>query len=112
MTTASGSQCLWKCLMAPLGAFLFTGPLLASPRQTIPGLTVQVYNWAARPRMLSHKGSALQHFNPLAGTLGTTEPSPKFTVFVYNYAAIPTEVLMQTEAEAARIYRHEGIEVD
>jgi hypothetical protein len=99
--------------MAPLlGAFLFTGPLLASPRKTIPGLTVQVYNWAATPRMLSHKGFALQHFNPLAGTIGTTELSPKFTVFVYNYAAIPAEVLMQTEAEAARIYRHEGIEVE
>jgi hypothetical protein len=47
----------------------------------------------------------------LAAALGAVEPSPKITVFVYNYAAIPPDVLAQTEAEAARIYQLGGIEI-
>jgi hypothetical protein len=47
----------------------------------------------------------------LAAALCAAEPSPKITVFVYNYAAIPPEVLAQTEAETARIYQLAGIEI-
>jgi hypothetical protein len=47
----------------------------------------------------------------LAAGLSAAEPSPTITVFVYNYAAIRSEVLAQTEAEAARIYRLGGIEI-
>jgi hypothetical protein len=39
------------------------------------------------------------------------QPSPRITVFVYNYAAIAPEVLGETEAEAARIYHYGGIEI-
>jgi hypothetical protein len=113
MTTVSGALCFRKRLMALLlGASLSIGPLLAAATEASRGLTVQVYNWAAMRRMRSQESSALHHFNPWAGTPGAAEPSPKFTVFVYNYAALPAEVLKQTEAEAARIYRHEGIEVE
>jgi len=111
MTTASGSLGFWKSLMALLLGASFTGSLLGNPPQMILGRTVQVYNWAAMRRMRSQQGSALQHFNPPAGTYGAMEPSPKFTVFVYNYAVIPSEVLLQTEAEVTRIYRHAGIEI-
>jgi len=111
MTTVSGSLRFRKRLMALLlGASLSIGPLLAGPTEASRGLTVQVYNWAAMRRMGGQESSALHHFNPW--TPGAAEPSPKFTVFVYNYAALPAEVLKQTEAEAARIYRHEGIEVE
>jgi len=61
-------------------------------------------------RMTSSNHSTAPH-HPAAGTLPAAEPSPKITVFVYNYAAIPADVLAQTEAEAARIYQHVGIEV-
>jgi hypothetical protein len=47
----------------------------------------------------------------LAAALCAAEPSPKITVFVYNYAAIPPDVLAQTEAESARIYQLGGIEI-
>ena len=90
-----------------LGASLSIGPLLAGPTEASRGLTVQVYNWAAMRRMRGQESSALHHFNPW--TPGAAESSPKFTVFIYNYAALPAEVLKQTEAEAARIYRNEGI---
>jgi len=46
-----------------------------------------------------------------AMSLGTGAVPKKITVFVYNYAATPSEVLVQTEAEAARIYQLGGIEI-
>jgi len=54
-------------------------------------------------RMTSSNHSTAPH-HPAAGTLPGAEPSPTITVFVYNYAVISSEVLAQTEAEAARIY--------
>jgi len=48
MTTANGYSLFWKSQVAVLlGASLFTGPVLAHPPQTSPGITVQVYNWAS-----------------------------------------------------------------
>ena len=37
--------------------------------------------------------------------------SPRITVFVYNYASVSPEVLLQTEAEASRIYQRAGLEI-
>ena len=47
----------------------------------------------------------------LVAALGAAEPSPKITGFIYNYAAIPSGVLAQTEAEAARILHSAGIDI-
>ena len=47
----------------------------------------------------------------LAAALAAAEPSSKITVFIYNYASISSEVLAQTEVEAARIYQLSGIEI-
>ena len=47
----------------------------------------------------------------LALPLSAAEPAPTITVFVYNYAAIHSEALAKTKAEAARIYQHIGVEV-
>jgi len=47
----------------------------------------------------------------LAAALGAAEPSPKITGFIYNYAAIPSGVLAQTEAEAARILHSAGVDI-
>jgi hypothetical protein len=47
----------------------------------------------------------------LASSLGAAEPGSKVTVFVYNYADVPPEVLVLTEAEASRIYQQAGIEI-
>ena len=44
-------------------------------------------------------------------SLQAAEPRLKITVFLYNYAAVSAGVLAQVEAEAARIYRHSGIEI-
>jgi hypothetical protein len=44
-------------------------------------------------------------------TLDAAEPSSKLTVFVYNYAELPPEVLAQAEAEAGRAYRRSRIEI-
>jgi hypothetical protein len=40
-----------------------------------------------------------------------SEPNLKITIFVYNYAAVTPDVLAETEAEAARICHHGGIEI-
>lgn len=56
-------------------------------------------------------GSCLALSAVLASSLGAAEPGSKVTVFVYNYAAVPTEVLALTEAEASRIYQQAGIEI-
>jgi hypothetical protein len=45
----------------------------------------------------------------LAAALDAAEPDSRITVFVYNYAALPADVLAQTEAESARIYQLGGI---
>jgi hypothetical protein len=47
----------------------------------------------------------------LALSFGAAEPGSKVTVFVYNYAWVPSEVLAQTETQAARIYQLGGIEI-
>jgi hypothetical protein len=47
----------------------------------------------------------------LVSSLRAAEPDSKITIFVYNYAAIPPDVLAQTEAEATRIYQLGGIEI-
>lgn len=46
-----------------------------------------------------------------ASSLSARALSPSITVLVYNYAAIPSEVLAQTETEAARIYHGGSIEI-
>ncbi len=56
-------------------------------------------------------GSCLALSVVLTSLLGAAEPGSKITVFVYNYAAITPEVLAETEAEASRIYRQAGIEI-
>jgi hypothetical protein len=56
-------------------------------------------------------GSCLALSAVLASSLGAAEPGSKVTVFVYNYAAVPPEVLALTEAEASRIYQQAGIEI-
>jgi len=48
----------------------------------------------------------------LASSLGAGEPGPKITVFVYNYAAVSSEVLALTEAEASRICQQAEIEIE
>ena len=48
----------------------------------------------------------------LASSLGAAETRSKITVFVYNYAAVSSEVLALTEAEASRIYQQAGIEIE
>jgi hypothetical protein len=47
----------------------------------------------------------------LVAPLGAEDLSSKITVLIYNYAAIPSETLAKTEAEAARIYQHSGIKI-
>lgn len=39
-------------------------------------------------------------------------PELKIQVFVYNYAAVPSETLARAEGEAARIYNRTGIETE
>jgi hypothetical protein len=56
-------------------------------------------------------GSCVALSAVLATSLGASEPGSKVTVFVYNYAAVPPEVLALTEAEASRIYQQVGIEI-
>ena len=56
-------------------------------------------------------GSYLACTAALAATLGRRRPVRELQCFVYNYAAIPTETLAQTEAETARIFQHGGIEI-
>jgi len=48
---------------------------------------------------------------PRVSALSAAERGTRITVFVYNYAAIPSDVLTQTESEADRIYRLGGIEI-
>jgi hypothetical protein len=60
-------------------------------------------SWATR----SYVGLSLV----LASALGAGEASPNITVFIYNYAAISSEVLAQTEREAARIYKRGSIDI-
>ena len=48
----------------------------------------------------------------LVSSLGAAEPGSKITVFVYNYAAITSEVIAETEAAASRIYQQAGIQID
>jgi hypothetical protein len=45
---------------------------------------------------------------PLAGA----RPPESITVFVYNYAATSSDDLAKTKAEAGRIYRHSGVEIE
>ena len=47
----------------------------------------------------------------LSAALNASEPRPKITVVIYNYAAISPEVLAQAEAEAARIYQQCSIKI-
>jgi hypothetical protein len=54
----------------------------------------------------------LPGFGVLASSLGAAETRSKITVFVYNYAAVSSEVLALTEAEASRIYQQAGIEIE
>lgn len=56
-------------------------------------------------------GNWVALFAVLVSSLRAAEANSKITVFVYNYAAIPSEVLAQTESEAARIYQLGGIEI-
>jgi len=49
--------------------------------------------------------------HPESATRATAEPDPKFAVFAYNYAAIPSEVMTQTKTETARIFQLAGIEI-
>jgi len=56
-------------------------------------------------------GNHLALFVVLASSLRGVEPEAKITVFVYNYASLPPDVLAQTETEAARIYQLAGIEI-
>jgi hypothetical protein len=46
-----------------------------------------------------------------AAPLVAAEAAPKLTVFVYNYAAIGSDDLANTEQEAARIYGKIGVEI-
>lgn len=57
-------------------------------------------------------GSYLTLSAVLALPLGATEPDPTITVFVYNYAGIQPEDLAKTKAEASRVYRHGGVEIE
>jgi len=47
----------------------------------------------------------------MAAASADARPNLSFTVLVYNYAAIPPEVLAQTEAEVARLYARGAIEI-
>jgi antirestriction protein ArdC len=57
-------------------------------------------------------GSCLALSAVLASPLSAVEAAPTITVFVYNYAAIPSEELAKAKAEASRIYRHGGVEIE
>jgi hypothetical protein len=46
-----------------------------------------------------------------AAALRAADLSPTITVLMYNYAPIPSDVLVQTEAKVARIYQHCGIKI-
>lgn len=48
----------------------------------------------------------------LAPLVGKAERDLKVTIFVYNYAGAPAEVLAQAEALSAQIYSHGGIGID
>lgn len=61
--------------------------------------------------MYRKSGNGLALLAVLVSPLHPAEADPKITTFVYNYAAIPPEVLAQTEAEAGRIYHLSGIEI-
>lgn len=39
-------------------------------------------------------------------------PGPRFTAFIYNYAAVPSKVLALTETEASRIFKQAGIKIE
>jgi len=43
---------------------------------------------------------------------GESEPDLEISVRVYNYARVPAETLMRAEAEASRIFREAGVEMD
>ena len=60
-------------------------------------------NWEIR--------SCLAFVCVLAAASGGTQPKLRFTVLVYNYAAVSPDVLAQTEAEVARVYGHGVIEI-
>jgi hypothetical protein len=47
----------------------------------------------------------------IASSLSAAEPGSRITVLVYNYAVVASEVLAQTELEAARIHLRAGIEI-
>jgi hypothetical protein len=57
-------------------------------------------------------GSYLTMSAVLALPLAAAEPAPSITVFVYNYAAIPPADLAKAKAEASRVYRHSGVEIE
>ncbi len=40
------------------------------------------------------------------------QPGSKIYVFTYNYAGVPTEMLVRAEREASRIYGHAGLEIE
>ena len=48
----------------------------------------------------------------LAASVSGAEPGLKIAVFVYNYASISSEALARAKAEAGRIYRHAGIDLE
>jgi len=63
---------------------------------------------------MSITGKAFSSFGLLVSLVGLGAQSPdtpRITVFVYNYAAIPPDVLVKTETETARIYQLGGIEI-
>jgi len=45
-----------------------------------------------------------------ARTTGTSQPDLRMTVAISNYAQLPEGMLAQAEEEAARIFRHAGVE--
>ena len=45
-------------------------------------------------------------------TGGDEEPRPKITLRVYNYARVPTPILVSAEGEAQKIFREVGVETE
>jgi hypothetical protein len=43
---------------------------------------------------------------------GDEEPRPKITLWVYNYARVPTPILVSAEGEAQKIFREVGVETE